>query len=68
VVHAFLSVWGGRRLTDLCRLLENAPLYFDLRTFPDGETKRALLRVQNKKAAKASRGDEVRPAKKRKQL
>ena len=27
-----------------------APDYFDLSTFPDGETKRALLRVQKKRS------------------
>lgn len=34
------------------RLLEFAALYFDLSTFPDGETKRALTRVQNKRLGK----------------
>ncbi|KIM61315.1 hypothetical protein SCLCIDRAFT_25946 [Scleroderma citrinum Foug A] len=38
-------------------LLEYAPAYFDVSTFPDGETKRALQRVVNKKAGK-SRGSE----------
>jgi len=33
-------------------LLEFAALYFDLSTFPDGETKRALTRVQNKRLGK----------------
>jgi len=32
-----------------CRLLEYAPLYFDLKTLPDGEMKRVLQRVYNKK-------------------
>ena len=27
-----------------------APYYFDLSSFPDGETKRALLRVQKKRS------------------
>ena len=36
----------------MCRLLEYAPNYFDLSTFPDGETKRALLRVQKKRSLK----------------
>lgn len=31
------------------RLLEYAPLYFDPKTFPDGEMKRVLQRVYNKK-------------------
>ncbi|RXW20408.1 hypothetical protein EST38_g5439 [Candolleomyces aberdarensis] len=30
-------------------LLELAPMYYDLKTFPDGETKRALQRAANKK-------------------
>ncbi len=36
----------------LCRLLEHAANYFDLSTFTDGETKRALQRVVNKKSGK----------------
>jgi pre-mRNA-splicing factor ATP-dependent RNA helicase DHX15/PRP43 len=36
------------------RLLEYATNYFDLASFPDGETKRALQRVVNKKAGKAA--------------
>ncbi|KAI9059376.1 pre-mRNA-splicing factor ATP-dependent RNA helicase PRP43 [Trametes sanguinea] len=35
-------------------LLEYAPDYYDLSTFPDGETKRALVRVQKKRASKAA--------------
>ncbi|ESK89612.1 pre-mrna-splicing factor atp-dependent rna helicase prp43 [Moniliophthora roreri MCA 2997] len=31
-------------------LLELAPLYFDLNTFPNGETKRALQRAQKKRS------------------
>ncbi|KAI6103800.1 P-loop containing nucleoside triphosphate hydrolase protein [Pisolithus croceorrhizus] len=38
-------------------LLEYAPLYFDLATFPDGETKRALQRAANKRSGKF-RGNE----------
>ena len=34
----------------MCRLLEYAPNYFDLSTFPDDETKRALLRVQKRRS------------------
>ncbi|KXN81059.1 putative pre-mRNA-splicing factor ATP-dependent RNA helicase prp43 [Leucoagaricus sp. SymC.cos] len=30
-------------------LLELAPLYFDLKTFPDGQTKRALVQAQHKR-------------------
>ncbi|KAI6008787.1 P-loop containing nucleoside triphosphate hydrolase protein [Pisolithus orientalis] len=33
-------------------LLENAPFYYDVESFPDGETKRALQRVVNKRAGK----------------
>ncbi|EMD36146.1 DNA/RNA helicase [Gelatoporia subvermispora B] len=33
-------------------LLEFAPQYFDMSAFPDGETKRALVRVQSKRARK----------------
>jgi pre-mRNA-splicing factor ATP-dependent RNA helicase DHX15/PRP43 len=39
-------------LTNLIRLLEFAALYFDISSFPDGETKRALTRVQNKRLGK----------------
>ncbi|KZS95211.1 P-loop containing nucleoside triphosphate hydrolase protein [Sistotremastrum niveocremeum HHB9708] len=51
-------------------LLEYAPTYFDLSTFTDGETKRALQRVINKRAGKSevrvgSNGDN-REKKKRK--
>ncbi len=38
--------------TCLCRLLEHAANYFDLSTFTDGETKRALQRVVNKRSGK----------------
>ncbi|KAI6144401.1 P-loop containing nucleoside triphosphate hydrolase protein [Pisolithus tinctorius] len=34
-------------------LLENAPFYYDVESFPEGETKRALQRVVNKRAGKA---------------
>ncbi|KAJ2966487.1 hypothetical protein NUW54_g13793 [Trametes sanguinea] len=37
-----------RRRAMLRRLLEHAPNYYDLSTFPDGETKCALLRLQRK--------------------
>ena len=53
------------------RLLEYANNYFDLTRFPDGETKRALLRTQKKRLGivddpgKGS-GDENRKKKKRK--
>jgi pre-mRNA-splicing factor ATP-dependent RNA helicase DHX15/PRP43 len=34
------------------RLLEFAPAYFNLAEFKDGETKRALMRTQNKRVGK----------------
>jgi len=40
-------------------LLELAPAYFDLKTFPEGETKRALQRVVNKRTGKALGTDDV---------
>ena len=52
------------------RLLELASSYFDVGSFPDGETKRALLRLLNKKSGKAegrrpkTPNGEIRPAKK----
>ncbi|KIJ12487.1 hypothetical protein PAXINDRAFT_101199 [Paxillus involutus ATCC 200175] len=36
-------------------LLELAPVYFDIATFTDGETKRALKRVVNKQAGRSGR-------------
>lgn len=48
------------------RLIEFAPIYFDLTSFPDGEAKRALQRVATKKAGKFGRvEDDAGPAKKR---
>ncbi|KAL0948173.1 hypothetical protein HGRIS_010784 [Hohenbuehelia grisea] len=50
-------------------LIEYATQYFDLASFPDGETKRALQRVVNKKykkAGAASGQDEERDKKRRK--
>ncbi|KAI0366453.1 P-loop containing nucleoside triphosphate hydrolase protein [Pilatotrama ljubarskyi] len=38
-------------------LLEYAANYYDLSTFPDGETKRALLRVQKKRTLKVASAD-----------
>ncbi|KAL4061704.1 P-loop containing nucleoside triphosphate hydrolase protein [Scleroderma yunnanense] len=46
-------------------LLEYAPSYFDVTTFQDGETKRALQRVINKKAGKNRGGDKPESAAKR---
>jgi pre-mRNA-splicing factor ATP-dependent RNA helicase DHX15/PRP43 len=33
-------------------------MYYDMASFPNGETKRALLRVMNKKVGNAGRGRE----------
>ncbi|KAI9059383.1 P-loop containing nucleoside triphosphate hydrolase protein [Trametes sanguinea] len=38
-------------------LLEHSPNYYDLSTFPDGETKRALLRIQKKQELKLAGAD-----------
>ncbi|KAF7416226.1 DEAH-box ATP-dependent RNA helicase prp43 [Pleurotus ostreatus] len=42
-------------------LLEFAPSYFDLSTFQDGETKRALQKVMNKKMGKSVTAADKRP-------
>jgi len=53
-------------------LLEYATNYFDLASFPDGETRRALQRVKNKREGKApgrlegGKDDGAREKKKRK--
>jgi len=49
-------------------LLEYAPFYFDLKTFPDGETKRALQRVQAKRngSRKGTPNTDTREPKRRK--
>ncbi|GJJ14273.1 DEAH-box ATP-dependent RNA helicase prp43 [Clathrus columnatus] len=52
-------------------LLENAPTYFDLKTFPDGEAKQALYRLVNKLSGKPNKrfdsgDDSKRDKKKRK--
>lgn len=48
-------------MTRSLRLLEYAFMYYDLKTFPDGETKRALARAQNKRLGiKPGRSDEKR--------
>ncbi|KAF4583901.1 DEAH-box ATP-dependent RNA helicase prp43 [Pleurotus pulmonarius] len=49
-------------------LLEFAPSYFDLSSFPDGETKRALQKVLNKKLGKSAGAIDSRPAKKQKKI
>ncbi|KAF8552315.1 P-loop containing nucleoside triphosphate hydrolase protein [Imleria badia] len=51
-------------------LLEFAPAYFDLSTFPDGEARRALMRVTQKKKGKSESGQmgyETKKGKKKKQ-
>jgi pre-mRNA-splicing factor ATP-dependent RNA helicase DHX15/PRP43 len=45
--------------------MEFAPIYFDVNSFPDGETKRALLRVINKKAGKIGRTEDSGPSAKK---
>ncbi|KAJ3989211.1 P-loop containing nucleoside triphosphate hydrolase protein [Lentinula detonsa] len=45
-------------------MLEYAPVYFDLASFPGGETKRALQRVANRRRGTSNRGKEPRPKKK----
>lgn len=56
-------------LKHIFRLLEFAPSYFDLSSFPDGETKRALQKVMNKKLGKSAGGAiDSRPAKKQKRV
>ncbi|OSD00361.1 P-loop containing nucleoside triphosphate hydrolase protein [Trametes coccinea BRFM310] len=43
-------------------LLEYASNYYDLSTFPDGETKRALLRIQKKQGRKLAGADGSAPS------
>ncbi|KAI0739564.1 pre-mRNA-splicing factor ATP-dependent RNA helicase PRP43 [Daedaleopsis nitida] len=38
-------------------LMEYAPMYFDLLTFPDGEMERTLMRVQKKRTLKEANGN-----------
>ncbi|KAJ3746064.1 P-loop containing nucleoside triphosphate hydrolase protein [Lentinula detonsa] len=45
-------------------LLEYAPVYFDLASFPDGETKRVLQRVANRRRGTSNGGEEPRSKKK----
>jgi pre-mRNA-splicing factor ATP-dependent RNA helicase DHX15/PRP43 len=47
----------------LARLLELASSYFDLSFFPEGETKKALQRIANKKSCKIE-GNGLPPKKK----
>jgi pre-mRNA-splicing factor ATP-dependent RNA helicase DHX15/PRP43 len=61
MVCDFLDPYSGRvfdRYLYTPRLIEFAANYFDLASFPDGETKRALQRAWNKRAGKdANRGN-----------
>jgi hypothetical protein len=50
------------------RLLEFAPVYFDVNGFPDGDTKRALMRVLHKSTAKGRADDNGRVSKKQKRV
>ena len=56
------------------RLLEYAPQYYDLSGFPDGETKRMLVRAANKRSRNASamdggssKGKDTRPSRRARQ-
>jgi pre-mRNA-splicing factor ATP-dependent RNA helicase DHX15/PRP43 len=46
-------------------LMEMAPTYFDLNSFPDGETKRALLRIKGKASRNGTPAGEGERDKKR---
>ena len=48
-----------------CRLLEYAPLYYDMASFPDSEAKRALVRVDNKRRGKADLAEQPKKKKKK---
>jgi pre-mRNA-splicing factor ATP-dependent RNA helicase DHX15/PRP43 len=50
------SFGSGTAAERLSRLLEYAPLYYDLKTFPDSETKRALQKAAAKKYGPAYGG------------
>lgn len=65
MVGASLGIGRSILMTDLCRLLEFAPSYFDLASFKDGETKRTLQGVINKQAGKSRRNGESGPVKKK---
>lgn len=59
MVRFFAPLYFYQRLTTMCRLLELAPNYFDLRDLKAGETKRALTRVQNKTTTRRDHGGPV---------
>ena len=48
------------------RLLEYAPLYFNLGEFKDSEMKRALVRVQNKRSGKRDTATPIEEGRKKK--
>lgn len=64
MLRALLPGTGPDALS--CRLLELAPLYFDIKSFSDGETKRALQRIVNKKLGKTSREEDSGPERREK--
>jgi len=49
IQHVSISANSDVNLFSWYRLLEYAPLYYDLKSFPDGETKRSLQRAASKK-------------------
>ena len=55
-------VASANRINLFLRLLELAPLYYDLSEFPDGETKRALQQIQKQKTSEGSRKVKKRKA------
>lgn len=69
MVCIFLSAVLRRDIDSdmIYRLLEFAPVYFDLTSFPGGEAKRILQRVAAKKAGKSGRVDEEAGPVKKKQ-
>jgi hypothetical protein len=52
----------------IIRLLEYAPSYYNVKEFPDGETKSALIRILNKKLGRrlTTNAEDQRPKKKKK--
>ena len=47
------------------RLLEYAPLYYDMSSYPDGETKKVFQRIQMKQRGKSAGGADGQPKKKK---
>jgi hypothetical protein len=52
----------------IIRLFEYAPNYYNIKEFPDGETKSALIRILNKKLGRqlTTNAEDQRPKKKKK--